>query len=43
VASYFEDLDVGRRIILKLSLEKYIAAVWKGLIWLRIGTSRELF
>jgi hypothetical protein len=37
-----EDLDVGRRIILKWILERYDGMVWTALIWLRIRTSGEL-
>jgi hypothetical protein len=33
-----EDLDTGRRIILKLILKKYDGVVWTGFIWLRLGT-----
>jgi hypothetical protein len=38
----WENLDVGERIIFKLSVEKLAWAVWSELIWLRIGTSEEL-
>jgi hypothetical protein len=35
----WEDLDVGGRIILKLTLERENGVVWTGLIWLRTWTS----
>jgi hypothetical protein len=41
--SYYEDLDVGVRMILKWILKRYDEVVWTGLIWLRIETSGGLF
>jgi hypothetical protein len=35
-------MDVGRRIMLKLILEKWDGVLWLGLIWLRIGSSGGL-
>jgi hypothetical protein len=35
-------LDVGRKIIIKWILKKEDRVVWTGLIWLKIGASREL-
>jgi hypothetical protein len=37
-----EDLLVGGRILLKLTLERWGGVVWTRLIWLRIGTSGVL-
>jgi hypothetical protein len=37
-----EDLDPGRRIILKCISKKQDVKVWTGFIWLRIGTSGRL-
>jgi hypothetical protein len=37
-----EDLDTGRRIILKCILKKKGGAGQAGFIWLRIGTSGRL-
>jgi hypothetical protein len=37
-----EDVVIGDRIILKLSLGKYICTVYVGLIWLRIWTAGGL-
>jgi hypothetical protein len=35
----FQELGIGRRIILNLVLNKYRRSVWVGLIRLKIGTS----
>jgi hypothetical protein len=37
--NHYENLDVGRRTILKWIYEKKDGVVWTGFIWLRIGTS----
>jgi hypothetical protein len=39
---HWEYLDEGGWVILKWILERYDVVVWTCLIWLRIGTSREL-
>jgi hypothetical protein len=40
--SYYEDLGLGVRIILKWMLERHDEVLWTRLIWLRIGTSGGL-
>jgi hypothetical protein len=39
---YYEDLNIGRRIILKWLLQKYDAVLWTAFVRLRIGTRSEL-
>jgi hypothetical protein len=39
---YYEDLEVGGRIILSWIVEKFNEMVWTGFIWLRIRTSDGL-
>jgi hypothetical protein len=40
--NHYEDIGIGRCIILKWILEKYDRVVWTGLIWLRVGNSTGL-
>jgi hypothetical protein len=40
---HLEDLGIDGKIILKLILRKQGGKVWTGFVWLRIGTSGELF
>jgi hypothetical protein len=40
--SHLEVLGVDGRILLKAILQKWGAGTWRGLIWLRIGTSGRL-
>jgi hypothetical protein len=40
--NYYEDLNIGRRIILKWLLEKYDAVLWTAFMRLSIGTRSEL-
>jgi hypothetical protein len=37
-----ENLQVGRRIILKCILERKGGVMWTGLVWFRIGISGDL-
>jgi hypothetical protein len=39
---HYEDLDIGGRIILKLTLERWDGVIWTGLICPRIVTSGGL-
>jgi hypothetical protein len=38
MTGHLEDLDIGRRIILKWILKKYDARVWSEFNWLRMGS-----
>jgi hypothetical protein len=38
-----ENQDVGGWIIFRSVLERWDGVLWTGLIWLRIGTSGEVF
>jgi hypothetical protein len=37
-----EDLDVGRKILIKWISEKWDGVIWTGLVCFRIGTSKVL-
>jgi hypothetical protein len=39
---HLKDVGVDGRVILKLIFDKGDGEAWTGLIWLRIGTGREL-
>jgi hypothetical protein len=39
---HMENLDFGRKIILKWILKKYDGEIWIGLVLLRIGTCNRL-
>jgi hypothetical protein len=35
--NHLEDLGVGRKMVLKWTLQEQYGRVWTGFIWLRIG------
>jgi hypothetical protein len=40
--THWDDINVGRMIILKWNLEKYDGVMSNGVMWIRIGTSGGL-